>query len=126
MPEAIKAIWEANGKTVARKLRVPTTTMFVSGNLTVAEIDRKLPLAIRSKLSVLYTGDKSLQHDNISDLCTVIINAAQDLHKFLPSLLGLGKSIFKAWVLCFVVPRSPPPPLPSPPDMIININACKI
>ena len=37
------AIWEANG----RMGRLPNTTMFVSGNLTVGEVEKKLTAAIR-------------------------------------------------------------------------------
>ena len=37
------AIWEANG----RMGRLPNTTMFVSGNLTVGEVEKRLTAAIR-------------------------------------------------------------------------------
>ena len=89
--ESIKAVWEANGKTVNKVKRVPRTTMFVSANLTVKEVEKKLPKAVRSKVCLLYTGEKSLQHDNLSEFCSGMVQAARELHKFLPSLVGLGK-----------------------------------
>ena len=41
--EAVPTIWEANG----RMGRLPNTMMFVSGNLTVGEVEKKLTAALR-------------------------------------------------------------------------------
>jgi hypothetical protein len=64
---AVPAIWEANGRSVNKVHRIPATTMFISANLTVAEVEKKLSSAVRSKIGLLYTGDKSLQHENLSE-----------------------------------------------------------
>ena len=91
--EAIKAVWEGNGKIVSRVNRVPATALFVSANLTQKQVEQKLPGPVRSKLCLLYTGDQSLKHENLSELCSEIIHAARQLYKYLPSLLGLGNEI---------------------------------
>ena len=94
LAEAIKAVWEGNGKIVSKVNRAPATAMFVSANLTKKQVEQKLPGPVRSKLCLLYTGDKSLKHEHLSELCSEIIHAARQLHKYLPSLLGLGNIIY--------------------------------
>ena len=91
--EAIKAVWEGNGKIVNRVNRVPASAMFVSANLTHKQVEQKVPGPVRSKLCLVYTGDKSMKHENLSELCSDIIRASRQLHKYLPSLLGLGKIV---------------------------------
>ena len=90
LEEAAKACWEANGKTVNKVHRVPATAMFVSANLTVEDVEKRLKEAIRTKVVLLYTGDKRLKHPNLSELCEELLDAARELYKFLPSLVGLG------------------------------------
>ena len=93
---AVPAIWEANGRSVSGLRggsKIPSTTMFISANLTVAEVEKKLSSALRSKIALIYTGDKSLQHENKSELCSELIDAAKELYKYLPSIAGLGKYI---------------------------------
>ena len=63
--------------------------MFISANLTAAEIEKKVKSAVRSKMALINTGEKSLAHDNITDLCSGLLEAAKELHKYLPSLIGL-------------------------------------
>ena len=92
--EAIKATWEANGKTVNKIKKVPATAMLVSANLTVADVEKKLAGPVRSKLCLLYTGDKKLEHENLSELCDEVIAMAEQINECLPSLLGLGKLYF--------------------------------
>ena len=72
--------------------KIPSTTMFISGNLTVSEVEKKLTNPVRSKVTIIYTGEKSMQHDRLNELCTEIIDAAKHLHRFLPSVIGLGIS----------------------------------
>ena len=82
----IPAVWEANG----RSGKIPKTTLFLSANLTTTEVEKKLTKAVRSKLALLHTGEKSLQHDNITGLCKEVIETAREVHRYLPSLVGLG------------------------------------
>ena len=70
--------------------KIPKTTLFVSANLTRTEVERKLSSAVRSKIVLIHTGERSLQHENVSELCSEIIEAAKELHNYLPSLVGLG------------------------------------
>ena len=56
---------EANG----RSGKIPRTTLFLSANLTTSDVGKKLSKAVRSKLALLHTGEKSLSHDNITGLC---------------------------------------------------------
>ena len=81
LPEAIRAVWEANGKTVNKVLRVP------------AEVEKKITGPVRSKLCLLYTGSKAIQNERLSEKCTALFDASLDLNNFLPSVLGLGKFI---------------------------------
>lgn len=87
MIEGIPAIWEANG----RMGKIPSTTMFASGNLTKDEVVKKIPEAIRSKMVLLYTGEKSLEHEQLNELCDELIEAAKSLYTVLPSVIGLGE-----------------------------------
>ena len=84
-------MWEANGKTVNKVLRVPATTMFVSANLTVAEVKKKIPGPVRSKLCLLYTGSKAIENENLSEKCKTLLDASLELYNFLPSVAGLGE-----------------------------------
>ena len=99
LPEVIRAVWEANGKTVNKVLRVPATTMFVSANLTVAEVEKKITGPVRSKLCLLYTGSKAIQNERLSEKCTALLDASLELNNFLPSVVGLGKFIIKGSAL---------------------------
>ena len=51
LEEAAKACWEANGKTVNKVHRVPATAMFVSANLTVDDVEKRIKKASKPKLS---------------------------------------------------------------------------
>ena len=41
-------------------------------------------------MAILFTGEKSLRHEKLRELCTESINAAKELYSYLPSVLGLG------------------------------------
>ena len=87
----VPAIWEANGRGVRGGSRIPKTTMFLSANLTRADVDKKLSPAIRSKIGLIHTGERSLQHENVTELCTELLEVSKELYDYLPSLVGLGK-----------------------------------
>ena len=86
LEEAIPAIWERNG----RMGKIPSTTMHASGNVTLEEVEKRLSAPMRSKLTVMFTGEKKLMHDHLSNLCDQMIVASKQLHKYLPSVIGLG------------------------------------
>ena len=86
LQEAVPAIWEANG----RMGKIPNTTLFASGNLTIEEVEKRLSGPIRSKLTVIFTGEKSMNHERLSEICEEIVDAAKQLYKYLPSVIGLG------------------------------------
>ena len=81
------AVFEANG----RSGKIPKTTMFYSANLTTAEVEKKLTSAVRSKIALIHTGERSLSHEKITELCADLLTAAKELHTFLPSVVGLGR-----------------------------------
>ena len=87
----VPGIWEANGKSVKNANKIPKTTMFLSANLTAADVEKKLSPAIRSKVTLIHTGEKSLHHEEVTELCSGLLDAAKLLYKYLPSVLGLGK-----------------------------------
>lgn len=66
--------------------------MFISGNLTREEVDKRLKPAVRSKLALFHTGEKSLAHENLGGLCSELLSAAKRLHEVLPSVIGLGET----------------------------------
>ena len=80
-------MWEANG----RSGKIPKTTMFLSANLTTAEVEKRLTPAVRSKLTLIHSGESSLSSEHITELCTGALQASRDLYPFLPSVVGLGK-----------------------------------
>ena len=86
----VPAVWEANGRS-GKVNKIPKTTMFLSANLTVAQVEKKLTSAVRSKLALINTGEKSLSHENITELCSDLLETAKELFKLLPSVIGLGK-----------------------------------
>ena len=86
LEHGVPAVWEANG----RCGKVPRTTMFCAANLTTEQVEKRLSPAVRSKIALLYTGERGLCHENLSDLCNEIIESATELHTYLPSLIGLG------------------------------------
>ena len=51
LKEAVPAIWESNG----RMGKLPSTTMFVSGNLTLSDIEKKIPAPMRLVHWTLYS-----------------------------------------------------------------------
>ena len=83
----VPAVWEANG----RSGKIPRTTLFMSGNLPREEVDKRLKPAVRSKLALFHTGEKSLAHENLTELCVELLGAAKKLHEVLPSVIGLGE-----------------------------------
>ena len=84
--EAVPAIWEANG----RMGKIPNTTMFASGNITAAELDKKIKGPIRSKMAVLFTGETSMENEHVNEYCNELIEASKALFQVLPSVIGLG------------------------------------
>ena len=87
MKVAAPAVWEANG----RCGKIPKTTMFLSANLTTAEVEKRLTPAVRSKLTLIHSGEASLSSEHITELCTGALQASKALYPFLPSVVGLGK-----------------------------------
>ena len=87
LEHGVPAVWEANG----RCGKVPKTTMFFSANLTTEQVEKRLSPAVRSKIALLHTGEKGLCHENLSELCNEVIESAAEVHRYLPSLVGLGK-----------------------------------
>ena len=103
----VPAIWEANGRSVTgSKNKVPNTTMFLSANLTAADVEKKLTSAVRSKIALLNTGEQSLQHEEVTELCSDLIAASKGLHKYLPSVVGLGKLVFASIIICHCLART--------------------
>ena len=84
--EAVPAIWEANG----RMGKIPSTTMFASGNITAAELDKRVKGPIRSKMAVLFTGENSMENEHVTEYCNELIQASKALFQVLPSVIGLG------------------------------------
>ena len=81
------AVWEANG----RSGKIPKTTMFLAANLTTDAVEKRLTAAVRSKIALFHTGEKSLYHLHITQLCSDLLKASRELYTYLPSVVGLGK-----------------------------------
>ena len=43
-------------------------------------------------MTLLYTGEESLEHDRLTELLEETILAAKELFNYLPALIGLGKN----------------------------------
>ena len=41
-------------------------------------------------MTLLFTGERSLEHDQLTALCEETIQSAKELFTYLPSVIGLG------------------------------------